>query len=113
MLAMQNDTRTRSKMLKADGGAAANDILMQFQADVLGVPVERPAILETTAQGAAYLAGLAVGYWSDVQGIAKTRPAGQIFNPNQDRKRAARQYTRWQDAVGRAKGWNKAAHEPR
>jgi glycerol kinase len=113
MLAMQNDTGTRSKMLKADGGAAANDILMQFQADVLGIPVERPAILETTAQGAAYLAGLAVGYWSDVQGIAKTRPAGQIFNPNQDRKRAARQYTRWQDAVGRAKGWNKAAHEPR
>jgi glycerol kinase len=113
LLAMQNDTGTRSKMLKADGGAAANDILMQFQADVLGIPVERPAILETTAQGAAYLAGLAVGYWSDVQEIAKTRPAGQIFNPNQDRKRAARQYTRWQDAVGRAKGWNKAAHEPR
>jgi glycerol kinase len=112
LLAMQNDTGTRSKMLKADGGAAANDILMQFQADVLGIPVERPAILETTAQGAAYLAGLAVGYWSDVQEIAKTRPAGQIFNPNQDRERAARQYTRWQDAVGRAKGWNKAAHEP-
>jgi glycerol kinase len=112
LLAMQHDTGTRSKMLKADGGAAANDILMQFQADVLGIPVERPAILETTAQGAAYLAGLAVGYWSDVQEIAKTRPAGQIFNPNQDRKRAARQYTRWQDAVGRAKGWNKAAHEP-
>ena len=113
LLAMQNDTGTRSKMLKADGGAAANDILMQFQADVLGIPVERPAILETTAQGAAYLAGLAVGYWSDVQEIAKTRPAGQIFNPNRDLKRAARQYTRWQDAVGRAKGWNKAAHEPR
>jgi glycerol kinase len=113
LLAMQNDTGTRSKMLKADGGAAANDILMQFQADVLGIPVERPAILETTAQGAAYLAGLAVGYWGDVQEIAKTRPAGQIFNPNQDSKRAAQQYTRWQDAVGRAKGWNKAAHEPR
>jgi glycerol kinase len=112
LLAMQNDTGTRSKMLKADGGAAANDILMQFQADVLEIPVERPAILETTAQGAAYLAGLAVGYWRDVQEIAKTRPAGQIFYPNQDRKRAARQYTRWQDAVGRAKGWNKAAHEP-
>jgi glycerol kinase len=112
LLAMQNDTGTRSKMLRADGGAAANDMLMQFQADVLGIPVERPAILETTAQGAAYLAGLAVGYWSDVQEIAKTRPAGQLFHPNQDRKRVERQYARWQDAVGRAKGWNKGAHEP-
>jgi glycerol kinase len=112
LLAMQNDTGTRSKMLRADGGAAANDMLMQFQADVLGIPVERPAILETTAQGAAYLAGLAVGYWSDVQEIAKTRPAGQLFHPNQDRERVERQYARWQDAVGRAKGWNKGAHEP-
>src|SRR5882724_9171352 len=90
--------------------AALESIAFQVT-DVLGIPVERPAILETTAQGAAYLAGLAVGYWSDVQEIAKTRPAGQIFKPNQDRKRAAQQYTRWQDAVGRAKGWNKAAHE--
>jgi len=106
-LAMESDTGTKSKMLKADGGAAANDILMQFQADVLGIPVERPAILETTAQGAAYLAGLATGYWSGVEEIAKTRPAGQVFEPQQDRKRAQQQYTRWQDAVGRAKGWNK------
>jgi glycerol kinase len=109
LLAMQNDTGTRSKMLKADGGAAANDLLMQFQADVLGVPVERPAILETTAQGAAYLAGLAVGYWKDVREIATTRPAGQVFKPQQDRQRVERQYLRWQDAVGRAKGWNKGA----
>jgi len=106
-LAMESDTGTTSKMLKADGGAAANDILMQFQADVLGIPVERPAILETTAQGAAYLAGLATGYWSGVEEIAKTRPAGQVFQPQQDRSRARQQYTRWQDAVGRAKGWNK------
>jgi glycerol kinase len=106
-LAMESDTGTTSTMLKADGGAAANDILMQFQADVLGIPVERPAILETTAQGAAYLAGLATGYWTSVEEIAKTRPAGQVFNPQQDRSRAQRQYIRWQDAVGRAKGWNK------
>ena len=106
-LAMQSDTGTKSPMLKADGGAAANDILMQFQADVLGIPVERPAILETTAQGAAYLAGLAVGYWSGVEEIAKTRPAGQVFEPQRDRTRAQKQYARWQDAVGRAKGWNR------
>ncbi len=106
-LAMEGDTGMKSKALKADGGAAANDILMQFQADVLDIPVERPAILETTAQGAAYLAGLATGYWSGLDEIAKTRPAGQVFEPQQDRTRAKQQYARWQDAVGRAKGWNK------
>ena len=107
LLAMQSDTGTRSTMLRADGGAAANDMLMQFQADVLGISVERPAILETTAQGAAYLAGLATGYWQNIEQIAKTRPRGQIFSPHQDRERAAHQYARWKDAVERAKGWNK------
>jgi glycerol kinase len=107
LLAMQNDTGTKSPMLRADGGAAANDMLMQFQADVLGIPVERPAILETTAQGAAYLAGLAMGYWSDVKEIAKTRPTGQVFTPQRDRERAKQQYVRWEDAVARSKGWNK------
>ena len=108
LMAMQSDTGTKSPMLRADGGAAANDMLMQFQADVLGIPVERPAILETTAQGAAYLAGLATGYWSDVKEIAKTRPAGQVFSPQKDRERAKQQYIRWQDAVARSKGWNKS-----
>jgi len=107
LLAMQKDTGTRSPRLRADGGAAANDMLMQFQADVLGIAVERPAILETTAQGAAYLAGLAAGYWKDVAEIAATRPAPQVFEPRADRTRAERQYRRWQDAVQRAKGWNK------
>jgi glycerol kinase len=107
LLAMQTDTGRRSTRLRADGGAAANDMLMQFQADVLGIPVERPAILETTAQGAAYLAGLATGFWSDVNEIAATRPAGQVFMPRQDRASAQRQYARWQDAVTRARGWNK------
>jgi glycerol kinase len=108
-LAMESDTGMKSTMLKADGGAAANDILMQFQADLLGIPVERPAVLETTAQGAAYLAGLAVGYWSGIGEIAKTRPEGQVFEPRRDRAKAEKQYARWQDAVGRAKGWNKVS----
>jgi len=108
-LAMESDTGMKSAMLRADGGAAANDILMQFQADLLGIPVERPAVLETTAQGAAYLAGLAVGYWSGIAEIAKTRPAGQVFEPRRDRTKAEKQYARWQDAVGRAKGWNKVS----
>jgi glycerol kinase len=107
LLAMQNDTATVSKMMKADGGAAANDILMQFQADLLGIPVERPAVLETTAQGVAYLAGLATGFWNDLDDIAKTRPHGQIFTPRVDREHAKKEYTKWQDAICRSRGWNK------
>ena len=105
--AMEADTQYGFKALKADGGAAANDMLMQFQADLLGVPVERPEVLETTAQGAAYLAGLAIGFWNDVDEIAKTRGEGEVFTPQVDRAKAKKQYAKWQEAVGRAKGWNK------
>jgi len=107
MHGMESDSACRFTKLRADGGAAANDMLMQFQADLLGIPVERPAILETTAQGAAYLAGLASGFWSSVEEIAKTRPEGQVFRPQMDPAKAQHLYARWQDAVGRAKGWNK------
>jgi glycerol kinase len=105
--AMESDTRCGFTILKADGGAAANNMLMQFQADLLGVPVERPAILETTAQGAAYLAGLATGFWNSVEELAKTRQDAQIFAPGAEREKTLKQYVKWQDAVGRAKGWNK------
>ncbi len=105
--AMRAETDYAFDSLRADGGAASNDMLMQFQADLLGVPVERPAILETTALGAAYLAGLAVGFWSSVDEIAKTRPQGQIFTPQMAPADAARHYARWQNAVERSKGWNK------
>jgi glycerol kinase len=103
---MEGDSAHRLTKLRADGGAAANDMLMQFQADMLGIPVERPAILETTSQGAAYLAGLATGFWGSVEEIATTRPEGQIFTPQMERAKARQLYARWQDAVGRAKGWN-------
>jgi glycerol kinase len=91
--------------LRVDGGAAANDLLMQFQADLLGIPVRRPPILESTAQGAAYLAGLATGFWSSVDEIAQTR-ADQLFQPTSDRAAIDAQYARWQQAVQRAKGWS-------
>jgi glycerol kinase len=104
--AMDSDTHYGFTKLRADGGAAADDMLMQFQADLLGIPVERPTILETTAQGAAYLAGLATGFWQSVEEIAKTRPEGQVFHPQMERAKAQRLYAKWQDAVGRAKGWN-------
>jgi glycerol kinase len=107
LYAMDSDTKYGFTKLRADGGAAADDMLMQFQADLLGLPVERPAILETTAQGAAYLAGLATGFWGSVEEIAKTRPEGQVFRPQMDPAKARKLYRKWQDAVGRAKGWNK------
>jgi glycerol kinase len=106
--AMQNDTRSQSTVLRADGGAAANDMLMQFQADLLGVPVERPAILESTALGAAYLAGLAVGFWSSVEEIAADRTPVTRFTPAGDEGHVQEKYRRWKAAVERAKGWNKA-----
>ena len=106
--AMDADTGIPCRALRVDGGAAANDLLMQFQADLLGIPVRRPAVLESTAQGAAYLAGLATGFWSSVDEIATTR-ADAVFNPKADSARMAARYTRWQQAVERAKGWNAGA----
>lgn len=103
--AMDADTGIRCAELRVDGGAAANDLLMQFQADLLGIEVHRPAVLETTAQGAAYLTGLATGFWTSVDEIAKTR-AERVFAANGDRSEMDRRYGRWQAAVERAKGWN-------
>jgi len=104
--AMDADTGIPCRELRVDGGAAANDLLMQFQADLLGIPVHRPAVLESTAQGAAYLAGLATGFWSSVDEIAQTR-ADAVFDPATDRSATDRHYARWHDAVERSKGWNR------
>jgi glycerol kinase len=107
--AMNEDTRAPLKELRVDGGAAANDILMQFQADLLQVPVRRPAMLESTALGAAYLAGLAVNFWSSVEDIHKLRGPDRVFEPRADRKQMQARQARWQDAVKRARGWNAPA----
>ncbi len=103
--AMDADTGIPCRELRVDGGAAANDLLMQFQADLLGIPVRRPAVLESTAEGAAYLAGLATGFWNSVDEIAKIR-AETEFEPRADPAQMARRYKRWQQAVERARGWN-------
>jgi glycerol kinase len=105
--AMDKDTRQPFRELRVDGGAAANDILMQFQADLLQLPVRRPAVLETTAQGAAYLAGLAVNFWSSTDEIAKLRGPDTLFEPKADQKEMETRQAKWQDAVKRAGGWNK------
>jgi glycerol kinase len=91
------------KELRVDGGAASNDFLMGFQADTLGVPVVRPTVTETTAAGAAYLAGLGVGFWSDVDGLRNLWKKDRVFNPESDEETRARGYAEWKTAVDRAK----------
>jgi glycerol kinase len=93
--------------LRVDGGAAANDGLMQFQADLLGVPVHRPAVIETTALGAAYLAGLSTGFWSGIEELKKHRAADTVFTPNGNAKQLQRLQDNWREAVARSLHWNK------
>jgi glycerol kinase len=104
--AMQKDAGESLKELRVDGGAAANDLLMQFQADILGVPVVRPKVLETTALGAAYLAGLHTGVWSSQEEIAAQWQMQRRFEPRMARAEAAGLLERWREAVSRSRGWN-------
>jgi glycerol kinase len=103
--AMQRDAKVQLSELRVDGGAAANDLLMQFQADLLGVPVVRPKVLETTALGAAYLAGLTVNLWKSREEIAAHWKLDQRFEPRMDRADAQARLGRWKDAVRRTLGW--------
>jgi glycerol kinase len=105
--AMEADSGTPLAELRVDGGATANDLLMQFQADLLGCPVVRPRVRETTALGAAYLAGLAVGYWSGREEIGRLWQAERTFTPGMDRGQAAELRHRWSRALERTKGWEK------
>ncbi|SEF52925.1 glycerol kinase GlpK [Paenibacillus sp. UNC499MF] len=99
LAAMEADAHTKLKKLRVDGGAVSNDFLLQFQSDMLGVPVERPLINETTALGAAYLAGLAVGYWKDCAEIAAQWSVGGTFEPGMPAQRSDQLYEGWQKAV--------------
>jgi glycerol kinase len=103
--AMQSDAGIKLKELRVDGGASANNLLMQFQSDLLGVPVVRPKVTETTALGAAYLAGLAVGFWKDQKEIAAQWQVDRRFTPAM--KPAARKQllAGWSKALTRAKQW--------
>jgi glycerol kinase len=103
--AMKADSGLDLQTLRVDGGATANDFLMQFQADILGVPVERPAVTETTALGAAYLAGLATGYWSSQAEIARQWQVDKVFQPSMSADQRDALYAGWQRAVGRAQNW--------
>ncbi len=103
--AMEEDSGIKLQTLKVDGGAAANDFLMGFQADLLGVPVQRTKISETTALGAAYLAGLAVDFWKDQQEIQKKWEMDRQFQGTMEEGQQKKLYRRWKKAVERSKGW--------
>jgi len=103
--AVHSETGTPLQALRVDGGAAVNDLLMQFQADILGVPVVRPRVTETTALGAAYLAGLATSFWPSPNALRAERAGDVRFEPKMDATDRRERRSRWQKAVERAKAW--------
>jgi glycerol kinase len=105
--AMQKDSGERLAELRVDGGASANDLLMQFQADLLGVPVVRPKVLETTALGAAYLAGLTVNLWKSREELASHWQVDRRFEPRMERAEAGARMARWREAVQRSLKWHR------
>jgi glycerol kinase len=107
--AMQSDTGKKLRELRVDGGLTRSELLMQFQADILGIPIVRPAVTETTALGAAYLAGLATGFWKNLQDEASQWKAEKVFEPKMRRARAGELRARWQEALVRAKQWERPA----
>jgi len=103
--AVHSETETPLGALRVDGGAAVNDLMMQFQADMLGVPVVRPRVTETTALGAAYLAGLAVGFWASPEELRAKRQGDVRFEPRMDEHERSQRRALWQRAVERSKNW--------
>jgi len=101
--AMAADAGRRLRVLRVDGGATANDFLMQFQADILGVPVDRPKVVETTAAGAAYLAGLGVGIWKSGAQTEKARRVDRVFKPHMNAADRKALYSGWLEAVARVR----------
>jgi glycerol kinase len=106
--AMTADSKVNVKALRVDGGAVVNNLLMQFQADILGVPVQRPKVAETTALGAAYLAGLAVDFWSSQQELAEHWAIDRTFEPKMSKDQRDKLYSDWKRAVERSRNWEQA-----
>jgi glycerol kinase len=103
--AMQRDAAVPLRELRVDGGASRNNLLMQFQADLLGVPVVRPAVTETTALGAAYLAGIASGFWNSANDVQSRWQMDRCFEPSISRDHAAARMHEWARAVERSRSW--------
>jgi glycerol kinase len=98
---MQKDSGLAVRSLRVDGGAVANNFMCQFQADLLGIDVIRPSVIETTSLGAAYLAGLAIGYWRNSDEISACSREDRVFSPRMSRDEATSLYQGWQEAVRR------------
>ena len=109
--AMQSDSGERLQYLRVDGGATNNNFLMQFQADILDVNVERPVVKEVTALGAAYLAGLATGFWKDLDELRDKARVERTFSPDSDNDKRERRYKGWKKAVKRSLEWAKEDEE--
>jgi len=105
MNAMEKDAVIELKSLRVDGGMVANHTLMQFQADMLNVPVVCPAVSETTALGAAYAAGLAVGYWKNLDDLRQNWGIAQTWTPKMEEEKRSKLYKGWKKAVERSFGW--------
>jgi glycerol kinase len=103
--AMVQDAGVRLEVLKVDGGATVNNLLMQMQADILGVPVVRPVVAETTALGAAYAAGLAAGVWTDLESLRHHWKADRQWEPRWSADQREQAYAQWQRAVDRSLDW--------
>jgi len=106
---MELDTEIKTSELRVDGGASANNLLMQFQSDILKTPVVRPKIVETTALGAAYLAGLATGFWKDFEELKQQWNLDRTFTPQFSEEKLSEIKGKWDDAVGRSKNWIKSS----
>jgi glycerol kinase len=104
---MKEDSGVAISGLRVDGGASANDMLMQFQADILQTAVVRPKVIETTALGAAYLAGLATGFWKDRQEVSRSWQVDRTFEPRLSADEAEHRRARWNQALSRARDWEK------
>ena len=107
LTSMQEDAGVKLSALRVDGGACANDFLMQFQADMIGVTVQRPVCVETTAMGAAYLAGLAVGYWRSREDVVQNWAVDKAFTPARTGKTRQEKLAGWKKAVACSFGWAK------
>lgn len=110
LTAMEKDSGRAITELRVDGGASSNDLLMQFQADILQCPVVRPKIIETTSLGAAFLAGLAVGFWKDIREIEQIWQTDRRFEPSMSAHKARLRRERWADALGRSRDWDRPSN---